>query len=362
MANFCKKGSYVRLNRQEFQYLVFGELAPSMSFLTTLRFKTKHSPEELHGAMRYMLSIYPRLRSILEPTFFSFRLRILEDDKKLDVLFNDVFEVVNNIAYGSEDYLEYRRALLNMPFSLENELPVRIRYIPDEPGPVLLFSVHHMIYDGKSWEHMLDSLMSYLNGNRPPLVPLDSPSMMPALLVRPFFKVPQQIFRSYKVFREETRKFRDIKVLSLLKCPSNFSGPYDFHQEVIFDDLASIRSRPRESGYTLTVLLLGALAVSLSRMSKKDKQNTMINILVSVDLRPYFHKKPPVFGNFVFPLTIHLLSRYLDHPKELLDEIRSQFAQSRSTRPKGRCISFSFGKGAYLSRKEEFCADHENGG
>jgi NRPS condensation-like uncharacterized protein len=301
-----------------------------MGVMTTLRFKTKHSPDEIHEAMRYLLSIYPRLRSFLEPTFFSFRLRILDDDKNLDLLFNDVFEVLNNTSYGSDDYLEYRRALLNEPFSLENELPIRMRYIPDEPGPVLLFSIHHIIADGSSLEHMLHSLMSYLNGDKPPLVPLDSPNMMPALLEKHFFRVPQQIIRSYKTFRDNNRKCKGKEVVSLLARPTNSFGPVDLHQEIIVHDLAMMQSKLRESGYTITVLILAALTISLCRTLGKDNKNTMVSILVSVDLRPYFNEKPPVFGNFVWPLMVHIFHEYWDQPKRLLEEINSQLGQKLS--------------------------------
>jgi len=183
------KRKLIKLSYLDFVLNALGDVLISLGIVVTIRFRTVHSPQEIRDAMRYMLSIYPRLRSLVEPTLFSYKLRIFDDnDKQLEVLFNHAFRVKRNLLHNSGEYLQYRSELLNESFPLEQAIPIKIRYLPDDPMPVLLISIHHVACDGMSWIHMVGSLICYLNGKTPPFVPLDNPSVIPALLIRPFRK------------------------------------------------------------------------------------------------------------------------------------------------------------------------------
>ena len=315
---------YIKLNRQEFQYLAFENFVPSMGMITTLRFRTKHSSHEIRDAMRHMLLIYPKLRTFIKPTVFGYKFRILEDNNKLDLLFDDAFAVVHDIIYDSEEYLIYRRELLNKPFSLKNELPIRVRYFPDGKYSILLFCIHHIILDGGSWHHLLNSLISHLNGEKTSIVPLYSPRLATFLLKRPLLKVPQQILKSYKFFRKDAREIKDANIINISKQSSHKFGPIDLYQNELYKDINSIRSRLRESGYSLSVLIISAISLTAAHSLRIKQKNNLISILVSVNLRPYFRDNKFIFGNYVVPLMIHVFQRHLDNPFLLLKEISSQ--------------------------------------
>ena len=115
-----KKDRLIRLNHHALILLSLEDVLPSMNQLITLRFKTKHSVDEIRDALRYLMTVYPKLRSVVEPTLFSYRIRIYDDhDENLEVLFKAAFRVRRNLAFGSEEFIEYRRALLNEPSALE---------------------------------------------------------------------------------------------------------------------------------------------------------------------------------------------------------------------------------------------------
>ncbi len=57
-----KKNTLIKLSFHDLKYLACEEVFPAMTNFVTCRFKTKHSAEEIRDAVRYMLTIYPRLR------------------------------------------------------------------------------------------------------------------------------------------------------------------------------------------------------------------------------------------------------------------------------------------------------------
>lgn len=292
--------------------------------LLTFRFKENHDVEEIREAMRYMFSIYPKLRSVVEPTLFSYRFRVLDDNsRELEVLFNDAFRVVRNMQYNSKEYIEYRRNLINEPFSLEQGLPIKIRYIPDDPTPVLLLSMHHIACDGVGWFHMENSLLKYLNGKHPPEIPIDNPSLLPALLNKPYYTAPMQLYRSFKIFRDSQRKNKGHVIIPASSRPTDFFGPVGVHQHFLTHDLKKLKSKSKEIGYSINVLHLTALTMALSRGPGKDKGN-VVGIMVSMDLRTNFEEKKPVFGNYVVEFMVRTPKKYWDNPKEILHTIDEQ--------------------------------------
>ena len=160
-----QKDDVIKLNLQDFHFLAMDKVNPAQSHLIIIRFQTRHNVEEIQAAMRYLISIYPKLRSVLVPTLLSYRLKVLDDnDRRIDAIFHASFRVEHALQYDSEKYIEYRRRLFNEPFSLEHGLCIKICFIPDNSHPVLLVSLHHLVADGMGWLHMLDSLLAFLNG------------------------------------------------------------------------------------------------------------------------------------------------------------------------------------------------------
>jgi len=82
-------GTLVPLNRSEHMYWAGeGYLGPiNMPFM--LRFDRPVDEALLRQALRELTTAFPRLRGVVVPTAFTYKLRILPDDLWLDQLFND---------------------------------------------------------------------------------------------------------------------------------------------------------------------------------------------------------------------------------------------------------------------------------
>ncbi len=319
-----RKKKMLRFNSQEFLFFISEDLFPAMGILITIRFKTKHRPEVIREAMRYMISIYPRLRSVIEPTLFSYGMKIHDDcEKKVEVLFNDAFRVGFDILHDTEEFVDYREALLNESFSLEQGLPIKIRYLPDDPMPVLLLSIHHTTCDGMGWVHMVNSLMMYLNSKEPQFVPVDNPSFIPALIEKPYYSVFQQLYRSYKILWKDIKESKNDTVIPTSSRCSDFYGPFGMHQHFLSFDLKRLVTKSRELNCSLTALILSALAISISRRRKNNRGN-VIRFIIPFNIRPYFDGKAPVFGNYTLPAMIRIHRKNVDVPLELTKEINDQ--------------------------------------
>jgi NRPS condensation-like uncharacterized protein len=293
-----------KMNSIDRIYFAMEDVVTSQGQLVVIRFQEAHSVEEIRRAFRHMFTLYPRMRSFVEPTFFAYRLRILDDDdRRVGIFFNDAFRVQYGLQYESEAYIEYRRNLYNEPFSLEQGFPIKIRYLPDDPRPVLLLSVHHMICDGIGWLKMADSLMAYLNGGNPPVVPIGSPSLYPAVLEKPWYKAVFQIARSARLFHENMKKPKPGPLVQASSRPANFFGPIDMHLHCLSPDLQMLITRAKSFKVSLTVLLMTALTITLSRW-RENVEGEVIGIIMPIDLRQFFPGEKPVFGNFA---TIRML-------------------------------------------------------
>lgn len=288
----------IRLNHTDFMFLAMEDVLPSQGILTSIRFRNRHSVDEIRGAVRHMLTIFPRLRTIVSPTLFSYCLQVIDDhDERLEFLFNDAFRIKHGLEYNTEAYFQYRRDLFNEPYALEQGLPIKVRYLPDSSTPVLLFNIHHMICDASS-KVLVDSLLAFLNGIAHPIQPIENPSTMPALLHSNRLKLPHQILTSYRFTRNMLRKNSNDVFLNPSTRPAHFWGPVDIHTHVFPYSVNELRLAAKKFDATLTVFLLTALTMTLSHLPVPNKGNS-IGIIVPVDLRPYFPGQPPVFGNYI---------------------------------------------------------------
>ena len=324
LGGMVNKGETIRFNVIDFMHLAYNEVFLSNGILITIRFKENHAISEIRTAMRYMLSIYPKLRSIVEPTLFAYLKRILDDsDARIDILFNHNFRVFQEIRYDSQAFLSIRRDLYNEPFAIQGNIPVKMCYFPDDPHPVLLVSFHHMVADAISWIHMLGSMMSYLNGIKPSFVPLDKPSLIPALLEDRISKIPQQIIQAYRSVSAIGKRHTGEIVVPASLCKLDFVGPQDVHHQTLKHALSPIKSKSKTLGCSINTFLLTAVALTMNRFTGKA-HGDVIAIGQPIDLRPYFPDKRPVFGNYLTGVDVRVPRQYGDNPRLMLDEINVQ--------------------------------------
>ena len=313
----------IKLNYADFIYLTMEDVNLSQGNLVILHFKEEHSVEEIRKAMRYLLTIYPRLRSLLEPTLFSYQLKILDDhDERLDLFYNNAFRVIPQVKYNSQEFISFRRNFYNEPFALLQTIPLKICYFPDDPAPVLMLSIHHVVGDGSAVVQMIGSLMAYLNGKKPEPIPIDNPSLVPALMDPPWYKFPSQLYRSIQLLVQDSKQAPKGRIIPATDKPVFFFGPVDILQDVLKYDLSLIKTTAKELGISITTIILTALAISLTQ--GRNIEGDVAGIIVSVNLRPFYSGKKPTIGNYITGFMIKLPRAIWDDHQVMLNEVQSQ--------------------------------------
>jgi NRPS condensation-like uncharacterized protein len=318
-----REPSSIKFNYADFIYLTMEDVNLAQGNLLMLRFKEKHSPEEIREAMRYLLTLYPRLRSLLEPTLFSYQLRILDDhDERMELFFNNAFRVVPQVQYNSKEFLSIRRNFYNEPFPLFQTIPIKICYFPDNPTPVLMLSIHHVVGDGSACVHMMGSLMAHLNGKKLDPIPVDNPSLFPALVDQPWYTLPSQIIKSVQAMVQDSKQGPKGRIIPATDKPVNFFGPVDIHLDVLKYDLNIIRAMAKKQGVSITTVILTALATSLTR--DRNIPGDIAGIIVSVNLRPFFSGNKPIIGNYITGFMIRLPRAIWEDHAAMLREVQTQ--------------------------------------
>ena len=275
-----------------------------------------------------MLTIYPRARSVIIPTLLSYQLAVYEDDEQIDILLDNIFKIRRNVMYGSPEYHEYRKEMLNQPYSLQQGLPLAAMYIVDDPEPVLLLSLHHAICDGMGTSHFVNSLLAFLNDKTPPFIPLDKPDLLPALLKKPYYRAPLEVYRSYKIVKNDAQKYLGRKVVNVSKRPVDYFSPTDAYQQFLSTSLTAVISKSKELGCRFTDLLFTALTLSFCPEPAGDKED--IAIFLPFDMRRFFNGTPPVFGNYTQAPIIRVPTNYKDDPKKMFTAVQKQIVQFKN--------------------------------
>jgi NRPS condensation-like uncharacterized protein len=317
---------YLKLNRSEFFYYVMEDIVPSLTQLITLHFKTKHSPEKIRKAFRLILSLNPKLRSIIEPTLISYKFKIIEDgDPRVEVLFNDSFKVIDKVKYNTPEFCRIRNDLFNYPFKLQQSLPIKIQFLPD--ASVIFISLHHTTCDGVGWMHMVTSLLSYLNDIKPEATPLENPSMLNGLMKRPYILAPIYILKSFFIDRKNRKKVLSHTNINPSPKPVNFYGPSGIEQHFISHSFSVLRAQSKELGYSMNVFFLAAMARTIMKMNGAEK-GEVVSIRLSYNLRPYYDRKQPLFGNYVTSSVLRVYRKDINDPHEMMNNIQVQLKES----------------------------------
>ncbi len=295
----------IPLNRSEHLYWAAeGYLGP-INQAYILCFDRPVDTELIRQTLRELISAYPRMRGIIELTGLHFQLRILDDDLYVDQLFADTFRVLPHIDSSSRPALAaFHNEFINEPISLERGLPWRARFIPHPTRPALMFSVHHIVGDGRSMVQMLCAIMARLSGQ--PITPgkIDSPSMLPAVMPQKWWQWPASIARWWRQAQTEaaTRKGMHIVTLARRKSPRYTTSAIRYHELPCSAD--AMKAQAKAHGTTVNTLLAALVANAFLAMAPDDPK-AMAAIRLSVDLRRYYPKgTAPEFGNYVHSFTV----------------------------------------------------------
>jgi NRPS condensation-like uncharacterized protein len=281
-----------------------GFLGPiNMPFM--MRFDRPVDEALLRQALRELTTAFPRMRGVIVPTAFTYKLRILPDDAWLAQLFDDAYRIQHGIDATSRSALEhFHSAFINEPISLERGLPWRARFIPHPETPLLVLSVHHIIGDGRSIVQMLAALLGRLSGQPIKPAPLESSSMVAAVTPHQWTQWPASIQGWWRNQQRDKQSAKGQEIITLAKRRSEryTTTSVRYHELPVTSDQLKVIAK--QTGTTLNNLVVAVMANAFLTLAPHNPQ-AVSAIRISVDLRRYFPEgQQPEFGNFVSSFTV----------------------------------------------------------
>jgi hypothetical protein len=291
-------------------YLALEGVAGAIGQVHVLRFRQPHAEAELRAAVRELVRLCPRLRSVIEPGLFGASLAVLPDGPRVDQLFQQAFRA---LPIGTDDATvnALLNQLVNEPFALEQALPLRVCFLGGKGQSILIVSLHHVVCDGRGMITLLENLLRGLNGQGSLPLPLEDPSMMAAIGPLPapsrwsLARGLRSLWRSYRLERVARTRWKNQRALTLVKKNPRF-GPTGVVLHTAPVSLDAIKAAAVARDCTVTELLVAALGTSFAGPASGDPA-AVASVRLSVDLRPYFpvgHR--PTLGNYVASLVVHL--------------------------------------------------------
>ncbi|MBI5926730.1 MAG: hypothetical protein HY836_14160 [Aquabacterium sp.] len=295
----------IPLNRSEHMYWAAeGYLGPiNIPFI--LRFDAPVELALIRQTMRELATAFPRMRGVIEPTGLSYALRLLSDEAQINILFDDAFQVVQGVDATSREALQtLHTQLINQPICMERGLPWVARFIPHPTQPALLFSINHIIGDGRSMVQMVCAIMARLSGQAMPACQIDNPTMLPAVMPQKWWQWPGNIARWWRNSRADKQAASGHQIVTLNRKQS----PRYTTTGIVYHDIPcpadTMKALAKAHGTTVNTLLTALVGNTFLALAEKNPK-AMAAIRISVDLRRYYPEgKAPEFGNFVHSFTV----------------------------------------------------------
>lgn len=270
-----------------------------------LRFDAPVSIDLMRQTMRELATAFPRMRGVIEPTAWRYKLRILSDARQIDQLFDDAFRVQHGVDAASREAL---RALhdefMNHTICMERGLPWVARFVPHPTQPALLFAINHIIGDGRSMVQMLCAIMARLSGQPMSACQIDKPTMLPAVMPPRWWQWPANITRWWRNSRADKAAARGRHIVTLNRQHSTRYTTTGICYHDIPCPADTFKALAKAYGTTVNTLLTAVVGNTFLALAEQDPQAAAA-IRISVDLRRYFPEgQAPEFGNFVHSFTI----------------------------------------------------------
>lgn len=293
------------LNRSEHLYWACEGHLGSVHQPYVLRFNGPLDATQVRQALRELTRACPRLRGVMTPTAFGHALRILPDDEHIDTLLDDAFQVQTDVDTASRAALQaWHTRLLNDPMPMERGLPWRARLLPHPSQPVLAFSAHHIIGDGRSMVQFIRALVGRLNGHPIPAMPLESASMAPAVRPHAWWQWPASIARFVRQARADARAAAGTRVLGLAHRRAPHFTTSTVHHHDLPASADAVKALAKAHGTTVNTLLMGLIAQVFLQQAPDDPM-ARAAIRLSIDLRRHFPKgRAPEIGNHVHSFVV----------------------------------------------------------
>jgi NRPS condensation-like uncharacterized protein len=300
-----KDGTLVPLNRTEHMFWATEGYIGSITQPYLLRLEGEVDEARIRLALRQLTSAHPRLRGVVVPTGSSYALRILPDDRVIDQLFEDAFRVEPGVNIDDPEALQaWHSRVLNDPLQVERGLPWRARWVPHPTRPALIFALHHIIGDGRSLIGMISAILGQLSGHPIAPQPLQSPSMVPAVVPTSWTKWPASIAGWWRNSQKDAALKQGEQVLMLASRVSPRFTTSTVRHHLLPCTPAQLKALSKQMGTTVNSLLTAVIANTFLAREPGNPAATAA-IRISFDLRRHFPEgTAPEVGNFVssFPV------------------------------------------------------------
>lgn len=313
----------VPLNRTEHLFWAGEGYMGSITIPYLLRFDGPIGVAQVRQALRELASAYPRLRAVMVPTGLTYKLKILPDDWAIEQLIDDALRIQHGVDPTSSAELEaFHTAVINEHLSMERGLPWRVRFVPHPQQPALIFSLHHIIGDGRSNIQVVSAIMARLNGHPIKPCPLHSPSMVPAVVPEKWSKWPASIAGWWRNTRQDARAKKGQELITLATRHSPHFTTARLHHHQLPCSQVQLKALAKQMGTTVNSLFTAVLANGfLARQPSNPRAVAAIRI--SLDLRRHFPKgTQPEIGNFVSSFAVRAT-----HQASLAEQIQAIEAQ-----------------------------------
>lgn len=289
----------VSLNRFERQFLAIHDAMGGMIQTYVLAFDVPVEPQAMRHAFRALVSAFPRLRCTLQPAWWTWRLQVLDDDWLVDQLAEDAFRVQPGVDAGSRGQVQaLHQQLINDGTPTARGIPVRGVFLPHPQRPVFLFSVHHLVGDGRSMMQMVAALMRLLNGQAVAPVPVDRPGAFASILPQSPRDWLPSLWASWRHARAHRRELSALHAVRLQARQARRFSTIGVRHYDLPCPASAFRAVAKRLGTSVNTLFNAALAEAMLMHAGSRSDAAVLRI--AVDLRRYFPEgRAPVFGNFV---------------------------------------------------------------
>lgn len=312
----------VPLNRNEQTYVAVEGVAGGVLQPYILRFNAPLDAAVVRRVVRQLVTNYPKLRAILEAGLHQYHFRILPDDHVVDQLFEQAWQVDPHVDVDDPAALEaWHQRMLNEVLPLELGIGLRVRFVPHPQRAVILFAVPHIFGDGMTMLHLLNQLVSGLNGLPMAPMPVEAPSMVGAIAPDHWWQWPAKAWKSRQHKVAESKRLKSLNIVRLPRRPQPNLSITGLRHHELGVSAADVRQAARQLGVSTNTFQVAAIAQSFLSQAQGDPKAAAV-IRISVNMRRYYPASAghgPLWGNHVGAFLII----EQDPGKSLKDRVRS---------------------------------------
>lgn len=301
--------SQITLNRSEFVALACERQVGPINQPYVLTLEGAVTVEAVQESLWQMALSWPRLRSVLAPTWRSWHLEVVPEGVDLRMLVEKALHVIHLPAPTSPaEQLAIQVEELNTPLSLQRGLPWRVRFYPHPTQPTLVFSMHHILGDGASMFLAMQTIMQSINGHTPARHGLEPVSDAVALMPHHWWQWPASIAAWWRHHKLDRAAREGHEIVGLHHRNASRSVYSEIRHVNLPFSLPEAKKIAKQHQTTINTLIGALMAQSMLKCASGTAgAKAMLDLRVAVNLRRMFPDgKGPQMGNFVGSVKLNL--------------------------------------------------------